>query len=63
MDGLAQEAAGDDWLSVNVWSPDPAPGLVPCWRCGIPGGGYVIGTSGLPEFDGGRRWLPAVSSW
>ena len=54
MDGLAQEAAGDDWLSVNVWSPDPAPGAglpVLVW---IPGGGYVIGTSGLPEFDGGR---------
>ena len=54
MDGLAQEAAGDDWLSVNVWSPDPAPGAglpVLVW---IPGGGYVIGTSSLPEFDGGR---------
>ena len=54
MDELAQEAAGDDWLSVNVWSPDPAPGAglpVLVW---IPGGGYVIGTSSLPEFDGGR---------
>jgi para-nitrobenzyl esterase len=54
MDGLAQEAAGDDWLSVNVWSPDAAPGAglpVLVW---IPGGGYVIGTSSLPEFDGGR---------
>ena len=54
MDGLAQEAAGDDWLSVNVWSPDPVPGAglpVLVW---IPGGGYVIGTSSLPEFDGGR---------
>ena len=53
MDGLAQEAVGGDWLSVNVWSPDPAPGSglpVLVW---IPGGGYVIGTSSLPEFDGG----------
>ena len=54
MGGLAQETAGGDWLSVNVWSPDPAPGgglPVLVW---IPGGGYVIGTSSLPEFDGGR---------
>ena len=54
MGGLGQETAGDDWLSVNVWSPDPAPGgglPVLVW---IPGGGYVIGTSSLPEFDGGR---------
>jgi para-nitrobenzyl esterase len=53
MDELAQDA-GDDWLSVNVWSPDPAPGAglpVLVW---IPGGGYMIGTSSLPEFDGGR---------
>ena len=26
MDALAQDAAGDDWLTVNVWSPDPEPG-------------------------------------
>ena len=53
MDELAQ-AAGDDWLSVNVWSPDPAPGAglpVLVW---IPGGGFAIGSSSLPEFDGGR---------
>jgi para-nitrobenzyl esterase len=53
-DGLAREPAGDDWLSVNVWSPDPAPGAglpVLVW---IPGGGYVIGASSRPEFDGGR---------
>ena len=36
MDGLAREAAGGDWLSVNVWSPDPAPGpACRCW-CGSP---------------------------
>ncbi len=53
-DELAGEAAGDDWLSVNVWSTDPGPGAglpVLVW---IPGGGYVIGSSSLPEFDGGR---------
>ena len=54
MDALAQEATGDDWLTVNVWSPDPGPdaGLpVMVW---IQGGAYVIGMSGLPEYDGGR---------
>jgi para-nitrobenzyl esterase len=53
MDELAQQVA-DDWLTVNVWSPDPGPaaGLpVLVW---IPGGGYVMGASSLPEFDGGR---------
>ena len=54
MDALAQDAAGDDWLTVNVWSPDPGPGAglpVLVW---IHGGAYVIGTSSLPEYDGGR---------
>ncbi|WP_405088848.1 carboxylesterase/lipase family protein [Microbispora sp. NBC_01389] len=52
--GGSQEAAGDDWLTVNVWTPepDPAAGLpVMVW---IPGGGYVAGNSGLPEYDAGR---------
>ncbi len=47
-------SGGGDWLSVNLWSPDPAPGAglpVMVW---IPGGGYIIGASSLPEFDGGR---------
>ena len=54
MDEFARGAAGDDWLSVNVWSPDPATGAglpVLVW---IPGGAYAIGASNLPEFDGGR---------
>lgn len=55
MDALSQDAAGDgDWLTVNVWSPEPASGAglpVMVW---IQGGAYVIGTSGLPEYDGGR---------
>ena len=53
MDELSQDA-DEDWLTVNVWSPDPAPGAglpVMVW---IQGGAYVIGTSGLPEYDGGR---------
>ena len=54
MDALSREAAGDDWLTVNVWSPDLGPGAglpVMVW---IQGGGYLFGTSGLPEYDGGR---------
>jgi para-nitrobenzyl esterase len=50
MDALAKSP--DGWLTVNVWTPDPAANLpVMVW---IQGGGYVFGTSGLPEYDGGR---------
>ena len=54
MDDLAREVAGDDWLTINVWSPEPGPdaGLpVMVW---IHGGAYTIGMSSLPEYDGGR---------
>ncbi|MEA5361568.1 carboxylesterase family protein [Amycolatopsis sp., V23-08] len=54
MDELAQDAPGDDWLTVNVWSPEPGPaaGLpVMVW---IQGGAYGIGTASLPEYDGAR---------
>ncbi|MFE0171317.1 carboxylesterase/lipase family protein [Streptomyces sp. NPDC059002] len=54
MDALAGESPGDDWLTVNVWTPDPGAGAglpVMVW---IQGGAYVIGMSGLPEYDGGR---------
>ncbi len=53
MDALSQDA-GDNWLTVNVWSPEPDPGAglpVMVW---IQGGAYVVGMSGLPEYDGGR---------
>ena len=52
--GASQDPAGDDWLTVNVWTPepDPAAGLpVMVW---IPGGGYVGGNSSLPEYDAGH---------
>ncbi|GLY04151.1 carboxylesterase family protein [Actinoplanes sp. NBRC 101535] len=44
--------AGDDCLTVNVWSPDPGPGAglpVMVW---IHGGAYVIGSACRPEYDG-----------
>ena len=52
--GTTAVQADNDWLTINVWSPDPAPGAglpVLVW---IPGGAYVIGASSLPEYDGGR---------
>ena len=48
----APAGSGDGWLTVNVWTPDPAANLpVMVW---IQGGGYLGGTSGRPEYDGGR---------
>ncbi|MFC4533051.1 carboxylesterase/lipase family protein [Sphaerisporangium dianthi] len=52
--GVSQGAAGDDWLTLNVWTPrpDPAAGLpVMVW---IPGGAYAIGDSGRPEYEAGH---------
>ena len=53
MDALAKDA-DDDWLTVNVWSPEPGTGAglpVMVW---IQGGAFAIGMSSLPEYDGGR---------
>jgi para-nitrobenzyl esterase len=43
--------ADGDWLTVNVWTPDPGAARLPVmvW---IHGGGYVYGWSGDPLFDG-----------
>ena len=52
--GPAEGATGDDWLTVNVWSPalDPAAKLpVMVW---IYGGAYTIGSSSWLEYDGGH---------
>jgi para-nitrobenzyl esterase len=52
--GTERPRGGDDWLTLNVWSPDPGrdAGLpVMVW---FHGGGYGIGASGLPEYDGAR---------
>jgi len=52
--GPAASPAADagDWLTVNVWTPDPgATGLpVMVW---IYGGAYMFGSSGEPGYDGG----------
>ena len=54
MDAISRDDPSDEWLTVNVWSPEPdaATGLpVLVW---IQGGAYVIGMSSLPEYDGAR---------
>jgi para-nitrobenzyl esterase len=50
--GTIEAVEGDDWLTVNVWTPDPAgrrPVLV--W---IYGGAYRLGFSGSPGYDARR---------
>jgi para-nitrobenzyl esterase len=54
MDALSRDAPGDDWLTINVWSPDPGPGAELPVMVWIHGGAYGIGMSSLPEYDGGR---------
>ena len=50
--GTGGPAGSTGWLTVNVWTPETAASLpVMVW---IQGGGYLFGTSGLPEFDGRR---------
>jgi para-nitrobenzyl esterase len=47
-------AVGDEWLTLNVWSPDPGRGArlpVMVW---VHGGAYTIGKSSSPEYDGRR---------
>ena len=59
----SEDAPSDDWLTLNVWSPaaNRMRGLpVMVW---IQGGGYVIGMSSLPEYDGGGSPETAASSW
>ena len=52
--GAAQDARGDDWLTINVWTPELVTGAGRAVMVWIQGGGYMLGTSGLPEYDGAR---------
>ncbi|MCM3921768.1 carboxylesterase family protein [Frankia sp. AiPs1] len=47
-------AAGDNWLTVNVWSPEPDPTATLPVMVWIYGGAYTIGASSRPEYDGGH---------
>jgi para-nitrobenzyl esterase len=54
MDSLVEEQPSDDWLTLNVWSPAREPDAALPVLVWIQGGGYVIGMSSLPEYDGAR---------
>ncbi|MET7772185.1 carboxylesterase family protein [Nocardia sp. NPDC005366] len=51
---VSQDTAGDDWLTVNVWTPEPDPASELPVMVWIPGGGYAMGNSGLPDYDAGH---------
>ena len=44
--GAAALPKGDDWLTVNVWTPDPGPAARHPVMVWIYGGGYELGFSG-----------------
>ncbi|WP_327715029.1 carboxylesterase family protein [Streptomyces sp. NBC_00490] len=46
--------AGDDWLTVNVWTPDADPVARRPVMVWIYGGAYKFGSSDDPAYDGGR---------
>ena len=43
---------GDDFLTVNVWTPDPDPAAKLPVMVWIPGGAYVRGNNAIPVYDG-----------
>src|SRR6476469_8673174 len=45
---------GDDWLTVNVWTPDPDPAARRPVMVWIHGGAYKLGTAAQAGYDGGR---------
>jgi para-nitrobenzyl esterase len=45
---------GDDWLTVNVWTPDPDPAAHRPVMVWIYGGAYKLGFSGSPGYDAQR---------
>lgn len=53
-EGPTSGAGGDDWLTVNVWTPEASS------QAGLPvmvwmyGGAYKMGTAGDPGYDGSR---------
>ncbi|MFC7247125.1 carboxylesterase/lipase family protein [Catellatospora aurea] len=50
----SSDPAAEDWLTVNVWSPDLDPSAELAVMVWIHGGAYLIGMSSLPEYDGAR---------
>ncbi|GAB2753515.1 carboxylesterase/lipase family protein [Streptomyces bullii] len=49
--GVLDTPEGDDWLTVNVWTPDPDPVARRPVMVWIYGGAYKLGHSGSPGYD------------
>ncbi|MEU2333454.1 carboxylesterase family protein [Streptomyces sp. NPDC013172] len=52
--GVLEAPEGDDWLTVNVWTPDPDPAARRPVMVWIYGGAYKLGHSGSPGYDAQR---------
>ncbi|CAM5741331.1 putative Carboxylesterase [Streptomyces afghaniensis 772] [Streptomyces afghaniensis] len=52
--GLVNLPEGDEWLTVNVWTPEPGPGARRPVMVWIYGGAYKLGHSGSPGYDARR---------
>lgn len=50
-DLLLNAPTGDDWLTVNIWTPDPDPAAFRPVMVWIYGGAYKLGHSGSPGYD------------
>jgi len=50
----AEAPVGDDWLTVNVWTPDHDPAARRPVMVWIYGGAYRVGSADTPGYDGGR---------
>ena len=51
---VVETATGDDWLTVNVWTPAPDPAARRPVMVWIHGGAYKLGHSGSPGYDAQR---------
>jgi para-nitrobenzyl esterase len=49
--GFLDRSLGDDWLTVNVWTPDPDPAARRPVMVWIYGGAYKLGHAGSPGYD------------
>ncbi|MFF7975329.1 carboxylesterase family protein [Streptomyces sp. NPDC007905] len=52
--GLSAGPVGDDWLTVNVWTPEPDPSAGRPVMVWIYGGAYKMGHAGQPGYDAQR---------
>lgn len=52
--GLSSLPDGDDWLTVNVWTSDPDPGVRRPVLVWLYGGAFKLGFSGSPGYDAYR---------